>query len=113
MTDIAKLATWFAGNDTGVSSCTIAASMAGANMDNVHSGIPHDPGDLGRCLRLLEIFPEWKSRMPEMANLSKDWAKLMHNWDDIVQCMEGEVGINWSKGREAPKTYDLMKSIAW
>ncbi len=63
---------------------------------------PSDPSDLGRCLRLLELFPEWKSRMPEMATLNRGWASLIPQWDQISALMQEEVGIDWSKGSSAP-----------
>jgi hypothetical protein len=111
MTDLAKVATWFAGEDTGVSSNTIAAFMCGANMRKVYKMTPSDPADLGRCLRLIEQFPEWKPRIPELASLGKNWGILAQNWDALALSMEAECGIHLEKGRSAPKTYDLMKAI--
>jgi len=33
-------------------------------------------------------------------------------WDKAAECMDAEVGIDWSKGRSAPKTYKLMQPFA-
>lgn len=111
MTDIAKLATWFASHDTGLSSRAIAAKMAGADMNQVDMPCPpSDPSDLGRCLRLLELFPEWKPRMGEMASVSESWARILPHWDEVVRSMEREVGLDWSKGTCAPATFKLMKA---
>jgi hypothetical protein len=111
MTMIIRLTEWFCSRDTGESSKCIAAYMAGADMDKVRSNsTPYDPSDLGRCLRLLEKFPEWKPRMGEMAQVSKGWEKILPHWDEAARIMEQEVGIDWSKGRKAPATYEFMKS---
>jgi len=103
--------TWIVGNDTGASSEAIWAHMMGAGTPRFGWSYPLDPDDLGRCLRLLELIPEWKSRMPEMATRSKSWAALIANWGAIAMTMADEVGIDWSKGRRAPKTYALMKDV--
>lgn len=107
----ARLASWFSSNDTGISSKAIAAHMTGGDVgEGWGGGWPHDPADLGRCLRLLELFPEWKPRIGEMAEHGPGWAGLVARWDEIVQSMADEVGIDWSKGKSAPLTYDLMQA---
>lgn len=70
-----------------------------------------DSSDLGRCLRLLELFPEWKPRVGEMARYSAQWAALVERWDELAEMMADEVGIGWSKGKgkRAPRTYAAMK----
>ncbi|KAF1698317.1 hypothetical protein CSC62_05250 [Pseudoxanthomonas jiangsuensis] len=97
---------WLAGGDSGMSSEAICHHMLGMESDG---SFPWDPADLGRCLRLLELFPEWKPRMGEMARYSPIWAALAERWDELATTMAGEVGIDWSKGRKAPLTYAAMK----
>lgn len=113
MTDFAKVAEWFVSGDTGISSKSIAAVMCGANVQKIEDYPPADPSDLGRCLRLLEKFPEWKPRMHEMAAVSKRWAHVLPHWDNAAAIMADEVGIDWSKGRKAPRTYEFMKSVGF
>jgi hypothetical protein len=110
---LARVATWFAGGDTGISSKAIAAYMCGGDMKAGRSwhSAPSDPADLGRCLRLLEIFPEWKERMPEMASVNDDWARIIPHWDKMAAMMADEVGIDWSKGKKAMRTYEFMASV--
>lgn len=100
---------WVSGNDTGLSSETIWRVMMGREVGRV--SYPHDPDDFGRCARLLRLIPEWRPRLKLMAGASVVWAALVDRWDEIADAMEAEVGIDWSKGRSAPKTYELMKSI--
>jgi hypothetical protein len=97
---------WLAGGDSGASSKAICHHMLGMKSDG---SFPWDPSDLGRCLRLLELFPEWKPRIREMARYSPQWAALVARWDELAEMMADEVGIDWSKGRRAPRTYDAMK----
>jgi hypothetical protein len=104
-----RLAEWFGSGDTGLSSETIALWLSARVKNGWGPHTPSDPSDLGRCLRLLERIPEWKTRMAEMAECSEGWARMMIYWDEIAASMADEVGIDWSKGRSAPKTYEMMK----
>lgn len=57
---------WALSGDTGVSSETLARHMTG----EPHSGFsspPSDASDRGRCIRLLELIPEWIPRLQELA----------------------------------------------
>ena len=102
---------WLAGGDSGMSSKAICYHMLGMKSDG--SFLPLDPSDLGRCLRLLELFPEWKPRMGEMARYSAQWAALVERWDELAEMMADEVGIDWSKGKRAPRTYAAMKDAIY
>lgn len=101
---------WIVSGDTGLSSKTIWATMLGIDLgDDINH--PHDPADLGRCLRLLELMPEWKLQQSELAFLDPYWRSLVAQWDELSSSMEDEVGIAWGKGKSAPATYDLMRTI--
>lgn len=79
---------WLASDDTGLSSETMCwYFLRGKAPERLH-GFPGpchplDPSDFGRCLRLLQAIPEWRSRLPELAQLSPQWAALVANWDRI------------------------------
>lgn len=99
-------------DDTGLSSKAIARHMLGLPEGGYGAwAYPCDPGDLGRCLRLLVNIPEWKPRIHEMASHGPIWAALVARWDDLAASMEAEVGIDWTKGKSAPRTYELMRKI--
>ena len=104
-----RLAEWFGSRDTGLSSKCIALFLAAGVVEEAN--VPHDPSDLGRCLRLLARIPEWKSRISELKSIGGLWPTYAARWDEMAESMADEVGIDWSKGREAPKTYDLMKRV--
>lgn len=84
---------------------------SGVKDDRFGASTPSDPSDLGRCLRLLERIPEWKSRISEMANAGGEWPTFSERWDEMARSMADEVGIDWSKGDKATKTYALMKEV--
>lgn len=108
----AAAVTWITGKDTGLSSKAIWTHMVGSTEWSWGwPHYPHDPDDLGRCLRLLELVPLWKLRIGEMARHNRQWAALVARWAELTSAMADEVGIDWSKGRSAPKTYALMRSI--
>lgn len=81
---------WRNGRDTGLSSVAIWNHMLGIAPAGSGFAYPHDPDDLKRCVRLLEAFPEWRDRMPEMAEHGPFWAALVEVWDEIVGLLAEE-----------------------
>lgn len=58
---------WALSGDTGVSSKSIMAHMTGNQKSDLFGmQPPSDASDRGRCIRLLELIPEWITRLPEM-----------------------------------------------
>lgn len=55
---------WALAGDTGISSEALAAHMSG--YPNTRMMPPSDSSDRGRCIRLLELIPEWIPRLKEM-----------------------------------------------
>jgi hypothetical protein len=55
---------WALSDDTGVSSEAIAKHMTGTSKSRIQP--PSDRADRGRCIRLLELIPEWIPRLNEM-----------------------------------------------
>lgn len=109
MTDLAKVIEWFCSNDTGTSSKAIACHMTTGKCES--GSYPADPADLGRCLRLLDKFPEWSSRMTEMSAYGPEWKAMATHWPKLAELMAEEVGMAWERGRSAPKTYEFMKNL--
>jgi DNA-directed RNA polymerase subunit RPC12/RpoP len=107
----AKLAVrqWMQGKDTGMSSISLAKQFLGISENS--PAYPHDPDDLGRCLRLIAIAPEVSTAVDALGMKHKVWAALATRWDEIAASMANEVGISWEKGHSAPATYALMRSI--
>lgn len=101
---------WKNSEDTGLSSACLGHLMM-TGWVAARRDYPHDPDDLGRCLRLLRIIPEWRPRVMEMAVCGPVWAALAARWDDLEKSMTREVGIFWEKGTAAPKTYSMIEQI--
>lgn len=87
-TDEQRAIAWLLSEDTGTSSTSILAHMLGEHYEDVDA--PHDPSDLGRCVRLLALFPAWVPRMGEMAKYGPAWAGLVEDWQKIVDLYHAE-----------------------
>ena len=107
---IKRAAQWIVGEDTGLSSISIWAHMMGVEPEDGFTS-PSDPSDLGRCLRLLRSFPEWDQRISEMADCGHGWRAIAPHWRELEQLMADEVGIDWSKGNAAPRTWARMRAL--
>lgn len=81
-----KIIQWLLNDDRGVSSETIVSVMTGCEIR--YPDVPHDADDFGRCYRLLELFPEWKYRMKEVAKKHPTWKPLVKNWDELTRSYE-------------------------
>ena len=58
---------WEINCDTGISSMAIARHMTASATEQPNGFMPpSDSGDRGRCIRLLELVPEWIARLGEM-----------------------------------------------
>lgn len=55
---------WAMSGDTGISSEAICSHFTGNPV--LRSSPPSDADDRGRCIRLLELIPEWLPRLDEM-----------------------------------------------
>jgi hypothetical protein len=103
-----KILNRIATGQVGASSKAMALASIEMPHDRSH---PYDPADLNRCLLLLDAVPEIRDNMDKVAGISETWAKLVDRWDEVEQCFLDEVGLNWTKGDRAPRTYELMKAI--
>lgn len=110
-----KILAWFFNGRVGSSS----KAMVGAFLDMPKDPSciacdcdhPLDPADLNRCLLLLEAVPEIRQNMDKLAEMSSTWAKLVARWDELERCFLDEAGLDWSKERFAPRTFQLMQEI--
>lgn len=103
-----ELLNWLSSGDTGTSSRAIFTRMLGAT-ETGWDTYPRDPADLGRCLRLLALAPEWAARIGEMADVGHVWASLVGRWDELRQLYYSEV--TGERGWRADKTYALMRRL--
>ena len=90
------LAAWLNGSDSGLSSKFIAAFFAGSPVlrQITEVNVPHDPSDVGRCVRLLDLAAQngqnWRERMGELASV-KEWARLAPRWAEVEAAYHQDV----------------------
>lgn len=102
---------WASQGETGVSSLTIFAVMTGTEdapgMETSRAFKfypPRDPADFRRCYLLLKLIPEWKPRLPEVAERFPNWGGLVQQWDELTQLYEEE-----RENGRCPKLYAAMQ----
>lgn len=106
---------WIVRGKTGVSSKTIWAHFCfGVEPD--YPGEPHDPSDFLRCYWLLKLAPEWRQRLPELAERYPRWKPLVENWAELETMLEQAWPKSCASGdydHEPPATemYRRMKSL--
>ena len=81
---------WWLGTDAGCSSAAIFTvfcrnDLKWASDRMARSSVPRDMADFGRCQRLLNLFPEWKARLKEVADRypKTAWPELIDRWADL------------------------------
>ena len=81
---------WFRGFEVGASSATIFSvfcfakfNAAAKKMSN--GAAPLDASDFGRCVRLLEKFPQWRASLHRVAEAYPNgkWPALVARWDEL------------------------------
>jgi len=73
---------WIASRDVGVSSATIWSVMTGKPSPLERYNTPMDEADFGRCDRLLALFPEWRTRLHEVAEKFPAWRSVVTRWEE-------------------------------
>jgi hypothetical protein len=72
------------GTFVGVSSATIWSALTGRPMPfGWHPDIPYDPDDFSRCFKLLNLIPQWRSQLDEVARQYPAWRPFVAAWDDL------------------------------
>jgi hypothetical protein len=86
------LEAWLASDDIGSSSLFIASILAPADITFPKRGerksradYPSDADDFGRCHRLLQVMPEWRDQLDQVARAGGPvWARLVANWEELT-----------------------------
>ena len=107
-----NLLEWSVGGDTGNSSKAMVRIAIGINTSD-NPSYPLDPADFNRCLKLVRAVPEIRNSFGDIAKTSKEWARIIKNWDLVEKTFIDEVGFDWSLGKKAKKTYYLMDCLEY
>lgn len=95
-----RAAKWAATGETGSSSKAMLSVMVGERPKTSFC-YPHDGGDLGRCIGLLDAVPEYRERLAEMRAIGPEWAALIDHWPELE--------ARWR--RKDDNLYERMKAI--
>ena len=83
-------ARWWLGTDVGTSSVAIFAVLCREGLQREcnnygRRATPQDSADFGRCKRLLDAIPEWRSRLVEVSAKYADtaWPKIILRWLEL------------------------------
>ena len=101
-----RILLWLAGDETGVSSKVMA--FCAVNINFMPLDHPLDPGDLHRCMLLVEQVPEIKEHFPRIAKLSDPWKNIIENWETLIQTLKSEK----MSGDNMNETYNLLKTYS-
>lgn len=99
------LSTWGASRDTGISSATIFYVFTGQKLYQTFD-VPHDPGDFGRCHRLLKLAPRWREQLAQICAPFPAWEPFVRDWPKLEAMYEGALKTN--DGREM---YEFMQGL--
>jgi hypothetical protein len=103
---------WLLGPDTGLSSKSMVMCALGFSPHiEFHPYHPSDAGDFWRCITLLRAVPAIRDFFPDIAQMSREWAALIGEWDELEALFIDEVGINCEKSVRASKTYQRIYKI--
>lgn len=100
---------WLTTGERGISSNTIVQHLTGYPALGSWGGSHQlDPGDLRRCMLLLDACPELHRPFVErMAEASPVWARLVEVWDDLCE----QLGYEMAAGVRAPVTAAAMDAV--
>ena len=87
----------------GASSLTIWRAMQGMT-ELSDSNYPHDPADFGRCKDLLDLIPEWRSKLYEVKRALPWFSPFIESWVIFEKLYAEEA----PKGT-CPKLYRALK----
>jgi hypothetical protein len=112
--ELRKLADWMLSNG-GLSSWTIISVLVpelreraiGCSRGSI-GGFPHDPSDLARCIRALDLIPDGRARLKEVAAAYPEWKPLVDNWSALESLWRKE---KENKDAMAPKCYGFMRKL--
>jgi hypothetical protein len=107
--ELLKIIRWATGDDTGLSSTALCRFMLGLPSIRNYPP-PSDADDRGRCIRLLNLVPEWWDRLDEMAKLpsrrvhyfgSNGGGVRTEGWEEQIPLIKKEGGRT-SQNEETP-----------
>lgn len=101
---------WYTNGDTGTSSLVIAHVLHRPNKlftnGTLKEDVPRDPADFGRCVRLLDLMPQWRALLPAVADVSPAWRAMVQHWSELEALYREEAPLG-----TAPKLYERLAKL--
>ena len=83
-----KIEIWLEWGYTGISSKTMLSVLTGKNiLPESEYSHPLDWADFRRCYLLVEAVPELRASIDKMAEVSSEWAIIVHDWDKLIETL--------------------------
>lgn len=102
----AEIGQWIVGEDTGLSSLTMASVWLGAKSGQF--SFPRDPSDFGRCWRLVEQIPAIRDAFPRIGAVYPPIAPYLEHWEELSQLYMEAIESGTGK---APELYQRMITL--
>ncbi|MBJ8744053.1 hypothetical protein I5403_06030 [Citrobacter farmeri] len=102
----AEIGQWIVGEDTGLSSLTMASVWLGAKSGQF--SFPRDPSDFGRCWRLVEQIPAIRDAFPRIGAVYPPIAPYLEHWEELSQLYMEAIESGTGK---APELYQRMIAL--
>lgn len=80
-----RLLEYLTSRDCGMSATAILLHTLNAYNKIEYRDYPFDVSDFGRCLRVVELFPEAKAKLDVMRTVSPQWREVMNHWGELEQ----------------------------
>lgn len=108
---------WFLDGKIGSASKAIVRKMMG--MEPRYNRVkfkqdtyaPIDIDEFGKCIKLLDLFPAWRERLPDMVTVSPEWAVLVANWPKLEAEYRAEMDGKAAEGRTTGKIQAYLLSL--
>ncbi len=101
---IDRAAWWKARGEVGTSSEAIYSAFV--NWRPNHFDVPHDPDDFRRCKQLLDLIPEWRTKLGLVAAIYPWWQPFVGAWAELEQLYAAEAPSGL-----CPKMFERMQGL--
>ena len=76
---------WIRNGERGISSEVIFETLSGNLLlcEDWDYNTPQDASDFNRCYELLQLIPEWRVRLNEVAEKHRHWKLMVEHWGEL------------------------------
>mgnify|MGYP000947209573 CR=1 FL=1 len=89
----------------------ILAYASGYHHRSPSTAHPRTVDEMRHCYIVMTASPALAGEFGKVAQASPEWAALCGRWDEILNCLRDEAGLNWEKSSTAFETQALIESI--